>query len=111
MSSPCTRREIVLRAAAAGAAGWTRLYAFSSDFWDKKPPSEWSVEEVQKLKTKSPWAKEVSAQMQSSPEGGGGMGGGRAGGGMGIPGIGGMGGGRRGGMGGGGRRPMQQFKG
>lgn len=94
-----TRRDILIRAAAACAASLQPLRA--GEFWDKKQPSEWSVEEVQKLKTKSPWAKEVTATMSGG--GGGGYGGG-----MGIPG---MGGGRRGGMGGN-RRPMaQQVKG
>jgi hypothetical protein len=118
-----TRRE-VFALATAGAAGWTQLYAFGSEFWDKKPPSEWSSEEIGKLTTKSPWAKQVSAQVSAgdgggrgvpgrSGGGGGGMGGPRIG--LGIPGIGGggvggggMGGGRRGG---GGRGQMPQVKG
>ena len=65
------------------------MFAFSSDFWNKKEPSEWSSEEINQLTNKSPWAKEVSV---STPGQGGGMGG---------PGMGGGGMGRRGGMGGG----------
>jgi hypothetical protein len=104
-------------------AGWNRLDAFSSEFWDKKPPSEWTSDEIGKLTTKSPWAKQVSAQVaaggggggRGGMGGGGGMGGPRIGGG--IPGMGGprMGGGGMGGGGmGGGRRgggQMQQMKG
>ena len=83
----------------AAVASFSRLYGFSSDFWNKKEPSQWSGQEIEQLTTKSPWAKETSAQY--SPEQGrgggtggpgGGMGGGR--GGMGIPGMGGGGMGR-----------------
>jgi len=96
-------------AAGAGAAGWlaewSPLQAFSSDFWNKRDPSEWTSEEVSQLTSKSPWAKEVSANY--TPTGGQnrGMGGG-GGGGMGG---GGMGGGRRsrGGTG----MPTQGYKG
>jgi hypothetical protein len=99
-----TRRTILTLAAGAGA---TRLLAFSSDFWNKKEPSEWTHEEIQQITSKSPWAKEVTAS--AAAEGGGmgqrgGMGGGGGWGG------GGMGGGRHGGGG----RPgagAQSFKG
>ena len=103
-----TRRGLLISAGAA-MANFSRLFATSPDFWNKKEPSQWSSEEIERLTTKSPWAKETSAQY--SPEQGqsGGMGGpGGGGGGMGGPG-GGMGGGRGGiggmgipGMGGGG---------
>jgi len=116
-----TRRS-VLAIAAAAVTGSARLYGFSPDFWNKKDPSEWSSTEIEQLTSKSPWAKEVSAQ--SSPEqrddgsrgrgggggwpgGGGGMGGSR-GGGMGIPGMGGGGMGR--GRGRGGSQSAQAFK-
>jgi hypothetical protein len=101
--------------AGAGITGWVRLYASSSEFWNKKEPAEWSAEEIEHLTTKSPWAKEVSAQASMDrdergggypggggggyPGGGGGYpGGGYPGGGGGYPGGGGM-GGPRGGMG------------
>src|SRR5581483_4949258 len=114
-----SRRDLFALAAGATAAGWSRLDAFNSDFWDKKPPSEWTSEEIEKLTTKSPWAKQVSAQMAAGGGGGAGGGGrgGMGGGGMGGPRIGGipgMGGPRMGGGGmGGGRRggQMQQIKG
>jgi hypothetical protein len=123
-----TRRGMLTFAAGAGMASWGRLYAFSSDFWNKKEPADWSSQEIEQLTTKSPWAKETSAQYShdagdqngSGYPGGGGGGGGYPGGGMGrsggmgIPGIGGMGGGGMGGGGRGGRRGGQQapaFKG
>ena len=105
-----TRRGVLGIIAGARAA---RLYAFGSDFWNKKDPPEWTSEEIAQLTSKSPWAKEVSASAPA--QGGYGQGGGsRRGGGMGIPGIGGggMGGG---GMGGGrgnrGGMPTQSFRG
>jgi|SRR5579863_3961286 len=125
-----TRRGVLTLAAGAGIAGWSRLYGFSSDFWNKKDPAEWSAAEIEQLTTKSPWSKEASAQFSPEdggqggmggpgggypgggggyPGGGGGMGGPRIGG-MGIPGVGGGGypGGGRGRRGGG---PSESFKG
>jgi hypothetical protein len=100
-----SRRQVFLLVG-GGLAAWRPLQA--SEFWDKKAPGDWSSEEIDKLTTKSPWAKEASARgaapegygsQTGSPNGtgypgGGGMGGPR----IGIPGIGGiggMGGGRR----------------
>jgi hypothetical protein len=37
-----------------------QLYGADTDFWSKKDPSEWTDEEVQRLLTKSPWAKQAS---------------------------------------------------
>jgi len=62
-----------------GIATCGRLAASSGDFWEKKAPSEWSSDEVDKLVTKSPWAKEVTAQY--APGEGGGYPGGSNGGG------------------------------
>ncbi|HLY18129.1 MAG TPA: hypothetical protein VKR61_12945 [Bryobacteraceae bacterium] len=104
-----TRRGLLMVAAGASAQPWFRLYAGNSDFWNKKEPAEWSSEEIDKLLTKSPWAKEVTASSaaMSRPYGGAspgdpgvGGGGGYPAGGGGYPGGGGMGGGGRG-MGGG----------
>jgi hypothetical protein len=115
-----SRRGLLMLAAGAAAQSRLRLYAFGSSFWDKKEPAEWSSDEIDKLVTKSPWAKEVNAASSavSRPYAGNagsdpGVGGGGyptggaggypgGGGGMGYPG-GGMGGGGRG-TGGGGRR-------
>ena len=57
------------------AAAWM----YGADFWEKKPYTEWSDKEVNRVVTNSPWAHEVSAAM--GPAGGGGGGGGRMGGG------------------------------
>jgi hypothetical protein len=76
---------------------WVRLYASGSDFWDKKPPAEWSSDEIDRLITHSPWAKQVNAEVSASEGGGGRSGGMRLPGGIGFPGGGGMGGGRMGG--------------
>jgi hypothetical protein len=85
-------------------------YAFAaSDFWNKKAPTDWTPQEIEVLKTKSPWAKKVHGEMAGGGGGnrgggGGGMGGGggRGGGGGGMGG--GMSEGGGGGMGGGGGR-------
>lgn len=113
--APLNRRNLIIQALAGG--GWVALgarYAFAaSDFWNKKEPSEWSAQELEALKTKSPWAKKVHGEMAAggggSRSGGGGGGGGRGGGGGGGfgggsdsgGGFGGGGGGRGGGGGGG----------
>ncbi|MCW5981367.1 MAG: hypothetical protein KIT09_25000 [Bryobacteraceae bacterium] len=97
----------------------------AGEFWNEKKPSEWTDEEVERLLTRSPWAKEVEARFDSSnmerppggmggDTGGGGMGGrGGAGGGfpggggIGFPGGGGMGGPGIGGPGMGGPPPVK----
>ena len=108
-------RRSALTLAGACLVSWESLYA-SSEFWDKKDPSQWTGEEIDRLTTKSPWAKSVTAQYapgennggygQGSPSGGGyprSGGGGMGGPGIGIGGIGigmprgRMGGGRNGG--------------
>ena len=94
-----TRRS-ALWIACTGFAGLGRLYA--GDFWDKKAPSDWDSEEIDKMLHKSPWAKEVTATIapgeggygSGQPNGGGYPGGG----GGGYPGGGGMGGPRIGGI-------------
>ena len=112
-----TRRGLLGLAAGASAAMWSRLYASSPEFWEKKPPAEWTSEEIDRLITHSPWAKQVAAEGRSWQGGGsGGRGGGiRLPGGITFPG-GGMGGGPmgggRGGRGGpGGRGGAPQLKG
>jgi hypothetical protein len=93
-----TRRRLLMLAAGAGVQSRLGLYAASSDFWNKKEPAEWSSEEIDKLVTKSPWAKQVNASSTAMSRGYGDSGGG--GGGVGDPGIGGGGGGYPGGGGG-----------
>lgn len=95
-----TRRGLLTLASGAVAPIWFPLYAGESGFWNKKDPSEWSSEEIDKMRTNSPWAKPVSITVRQQGSGGGGYGGGYPGGGMGGGGMGGgMGRGRRGGMG------------
>ena len=83
-----TRRGALLLASGAAAQSWMRLYAGSSDFWNKKDPGEWSSDEIDKLVTRSPWAKEVTVSAAAMNRGFGGGGGGN-----GDPGVGGGGGG------------------
>jgi hypothetical protein len=100
-------RRNALTLAGACLLPWKNLYA--SDFWNKKDPAQWTGDEIDQLTTKSPWAKQVTAQYApGSNNGGYGQQGGgypRNGGGMGGPGVGiggiGIGMPRRGGMGGG----------
>ena len=94
MAQTCglTRRGLLLLASGAVAQSWFRLYAGESEFWNKKDPSQWSSDEIEKLKTKSPWAKSVTISLRQSSSGGNGGGVGYPGGGGGYPG-GGMGGG------------------
>ena len=56
-----TRRRVLLLGG-AGFAGWRPSAAGTADFWNRKDSAEWSSEEIQKLLTKSPWAKEVRAE-------------------------------------------------
>src|SRR5579872_5497243 len=52
-------------------------WAFSSkEFWESKPSSEWNAEEVERMITKSPWAKDASVTYNGGPGGLGGNGGG-----------------------------------
>lgn len=90
-----TRRELLTLA--AGTIASRRLFAANSEFWEKKPPEQWTSDEIDRLITHSPWAKQVNAGSSSSGGGGGRGGGLRLPGGISFPG-GGMGGG---GMGGG----------
>ena len=109
--------------AGAGMAAWLPLNAGTVDFWNKKPPADWTNEEIDRLISKSPWAKLAKAQYAPGegnyddetqgttsrgtgsgngggyPGGGTGTGGGYPGGGGGYPGGGGgyPGGGRPGG--------------
>jgi len=66
-----SRRGFLFRASAG--AGWftafgTRLFA-ASDFWNKKDAAEWTPQEIESLKTKSPWAKKVHGEMSGGSGG------------------------------------------
>jgi hypothetical protein len=50
-----------------GGVGLSRLYASSSDFWNKKDPADWTGAEKDQLTNKSPWAKEIT--VSNSPYG------------------------------------------
>ena len=95
-----SRRRLFLLAG-AGVAAWLPLDATTEDFWNKKAPADWTSQEIDRLITKSPWAKTVKAQYAS------GAGSSRDGGAYpGGPGTGtGTGGGYPGGQGGGGGYP------
>ncbi len=102
------KNKTVLR---VGFAAMACAVAFcASDVWNSKESTDWTSDDINKILTDSPWAKQVNASFDSSgrgggggyPGGGGGRGGGMGGGGMGYPG-GGMGGGGMGGRGGMGR--------
>ena len=115
---PVISRRFLLQMAGFGVA-ICPLQASNGEFWNKKPSADWNSEEIDRLITKSPWAKTVKAQYAaggansgngsdypgspgsgtgtSYPGGGTGRSGGgypggtgRSGGGIGIPGIGGL---------------------
>src|SRR6185312_13056488 len=76
-----SRRAILRLASGAGVGLLAQQYSFAaSDFWNKKKPAEWTEEEKNELRTKSPWAKKVDASSSggSGRGGGGGWGGGLA---------------------------------
>ena len=99
-----SRRRMFLLAG-AGLAAWLPLDATTGDFWNRKAPSDWTSEEIDRLITKSPWAKTIKAQYAAgagnSGDGGGYPGGTGSGNGGGYPGGGYPGGGGCGGYPGG----------
>jgi hypothetical protein len=56
-----SRRGLLIMAVAA------RLNASDSEFWNRKPPSDWTPEEIDRLLTESPWAKEITPTYTSLP--------------------------------------------
>ena len=111
-----TRRTVLLLGSTAAVGSWVPLIAKESKFWETKDPSEWSADEIDRLITRSPWAKEVKVAIAQPDFDGGasrrpvdtggrpgglsipGLGGGGMGG-INIPGIGSGGSGGRGGQG------------
>src|SRR5688572_31845543 len=66
-----TRRRAILACLGmpASSAGF-RIWAVSpGEFWNEKNSAEWSEDEIQRLLTKSPWAKEVRAKSNRSAVG------------------------------------------
>lgn len=57
------RREFLKLSAGAGwlAAHTLPIFA-SSNFWNRKPLADWSAEELDQIRTKSPWAKRVGVE-------------------------------------------------
>lgn len=41
-----------------------KLYGADTEFWNQKDSSEWTADEVARLVTKSPWAKEATSQSE-----------------------------------------------
>ena len=83
-----THQMITRRSAILGIGLGTGLAAWASapgESWNDKQPSQWSEKDIQRLLTKSPWAKEVTPEMDFTgmegpgmvgpPMGGPGMGG------------------------------------
>jgi hypothetical protein len=83
-----TRRSLMRFAAALPVASAAiPVWAFGSkDFWETKPSSDWNSEEVDKMITKSPWAKDASVASGNRMGGSGNGGSGRSRGGLGFPG-------------------------
>jgi hypothetical protein len=110
------QRKTLLLSALSGSLFAVALFA--SDFWKTKDYTQWTSDEVAKVLTDSPWAKQMNVTSEQTGggqrrgggmgRGGGGGGGGGRGGGMGLPGGGG-GGGYPGGGGGGGRGGGGQY--
>ena len=44
-----------------------RLRASDADFWNRKPPMDWTPEEIDRLLSVSPWAKEITPTYTSLP--------------------------------------------
>jgi len=88
---PLSRRDAVRMGLGFAAVQALPGFAASKEFWDTKPSTEWSSSEVDRLLTKSPWAKEASVSYNGGPgySNRGGNGGGRRAGGIGFPGGGG----------------------
>ena len=61
-----SRRDLLI-SAMGGAALSGRLYASDSDFWNRKPPTDWTPEEIARLLTDSPWAKRITPVYTSLP--------------------------------------------
>ena len=85
----------------------TSMLAWAGDFWEDKQFIEWSEKDVEKMMTKSPWAKKVTLALSIGRSGGGI--GGRSRDGIGGGSRGGIGGRSRGGIGGRSRAPVLQL--
>ena len=69
MHSELSRRTAFRFAFGAACAFVCEPAVFAaSDFWNRKQPSEWTTDEIHRLMSKSPWAKEVNAGVQPDPK-------------------------------------------
>jgi len=64
---PVTRRNL-LRLAAFMTPGLLSRTTAAGHFWESRPASQWTAEEVAELASKSPWAKPTMAQYRQSLE-------------------------------------------
>lgn len=66
-------RVVMTRRAALGLTsflGWSSLsHAAAAHFWDTKPASQWTPEEIAELAANSPWAKQATAQYRTAVDG------------------------------------------
>jgi hypothetical protein len=60
-TSQLTRRGALLLGCTGILGARTPFGGKESDFWNRKEPSQWSSEEIDRLITASPWAKQVKA--------------------------------------------------
>ena len=56
------------RTALVTLAGTARLGARDTEFWNRKEPAKWSEREIDRLLTKSPWAKEVEIALAGASQ-------------------------------------------
>jgi hypothetical protein len=64
-SRELTRREVLRLAGRVLLIGETAAcLGAASGFWNKKPPAQWSGEEIAQLTAHSPWAREVNAEFE-----------------------------------------------
>ncbi|MGA8596855.1 MAG: hypothetical protein WB676_19260 [Bryobacteraceae bacterium] len=64
---PLSRRSALFACVCSCFAGPARVLAFSdSHFWDKEDPSAWTPDQVSQLTTDSPWAKQVTADLNEN---------------------------------------------
>ncbi|MES1262427.1 MAG: hypothetical protein ABUS49_11885 [Acidobacteriota bacterium] len=65
------RRKILQTFSEAGLLLVSTSRAFgASDFWNKKAASEWTGDELEQLKTRSPWARKTRAELRGGAGGG-----------------------------------------
>jgi hypothetical protein len=54
------RNALLLTLGLAGEGVWAPAWAASAEFWDQKPPADWTTDEIERILTKSPWSKDAS---------------------------------------------------